>query len=179
MVKVIPQTEVVERESLIALFLFWFSILVFIGVIIAFFFLNINTQKINASLKTVEEELEKISTSKQQNMKKQAYDYKEKLDIIPKLLERHVISTNVLSTIEKNIHPRVIFNSISLVLRDNKVILTGTTDDMISLAQQIRILEKEKPRIENVFIPNAERIEDGKIGFKIEIYFSPGALIIE
>lgn len=179
MVKVIPQEEVVERESFAASFLFWFSILALVGTIGAFFALNINAQKASASLDAVEEELKKIGTPEQQNMKKQAYDYKEKLDALPKLIERHIISTAAFSIIEKNIHPKVVFNSISLVLRDNKAILNGTANDMISLAQQIRILEKERPKLEKIFLSNADRIEDGKIGFKIEVYFSPSALIIK
>ncbi len=179
MVKVIPQEEVVERESFAASFLFWFSILVLIGTIGAFFALNINTRKVGASLEAVEEELKKISTPEQQNMKKQAYDYKEKLDALPRLIERHVISTSAFSIIENNVHPKVVFNSISLVLRDNKAILTGTSSDMISLAQQIRALEKEKPKIEKVFLSDADRVEDGKIGFKIEVFFSSSALIIK
>lgn len=179
MVKVIPQEEIAERESFVTTFLAWFSILALMTTIVVFFLLNINVQKTNASLKTVEEELKKISTLEQQNLKKQAYDYKEKIDALPYLIQRHIVSSNAFSIIEKNVHPNVVFDSISLTLSDNKAILTGLANDMIDLAQQIRILEKEKPKIERVFLSNIDRSEEGKIKFKIEIYFNSSALIIQ
>ncbi len=172
MVKVIPQEEIKEKESPAWVAFFWFSVIALITIISLFFIFHLNTKKINEELDQVQKKTDQISNEEKQNLKTQAAQYKNKIDIIPSLLEAHLISSSAFDVIERNVHPKIVFNSFSLITKEKKAVLSGFAEDMISLAQQMRIFEREKTNIDKVKLANAELVEGAKIGFKVDVFFT-------
>ncbi len=151
---------------------FWFSVMVFITIISLFFIFHLNTKKINEELDQVQKKIDQISNEERRGLKIQAIQYKDKIDIAPSLLEAHLISSSAFDVIKKNVHPKIVFNSFSLITKEKKAVLSGFAEDMISLAQQMRIFEGDEISIEKIKLANAELTEGAKIGFKIDVFFT-------
>ncbi|MCD5396188.1 MAG: PilN domain-containing protein [Candidatus Pacebacteria bacterium] len=179
MVKIIPQEkEVVEKESILVVLLFWFSIFLFIVSASLFLVFHLQTKRAEAELEKIKTELEKIGTPEQEALKEAIYDYKRKIDDFSYLLKNHKTPSEIFKLLEKNIHPDVWFSSFEFSSEKNHIILQGKARNFLALSQQVLIFEK-LPYVENIDLSKVRVGKGGDIEFNLSFIISPDFLTLK
>jgi len=170
MVEIIPRPT--EKEPSWRKILFYFSIFLFLAVIISYFVLNSLQNKAAVTIKNLDEELAKTKTAEFTSLEKQILNYQRKIKDFATLLSQHIFNTKFFQFLESITHPKVFFSQINLNSNELKVSLSGQADSFIVIGQQIMILEKE-PLIESFSVPQMLIGKEGKIDFSLEMTLSP------
>jgi len=100
-------------------------------------------------------------------------DFQTKLDLLKKLIEKHVYWTSLFDFLEGITLPKVRYISFNADISSNKLNLDGTTIGFTTLAQQMIIL-KRNPLVKNLTMSSLKITEEG-IGFNFNIELSPKA----
>lgn len=85
-------------------------------------------------------------------------------------------ATKFFQELEKSVHPKVYFASLSLSMQEEKekekeikAVLSGQTESFQSLIQQIEILQKKQNFIKNFDVSNIGMAEEGGVNFELTL----------
>lgn len=169
-IEIIPKTiEKIpgERKKL-----FYFSIFLFIALLISYFILTSFEKKSENILSKLEEVLSKGKTPEMSSLEKENLNEQKKIESISPLLERHVFLSKVFEFFERNTHPQVFFSEINLNSLNSTASLSGECDSFLTLGQQLAIFEKEL-LVEKLDLTQVSITKEGKIEFFLNFSFNP------
>lgn len=170
MVGIIPKT--IEKSPVWQEILFYFSIGLFLAAIFSFFVLNNSQKKAENSLQGLEQSLSQAGTADQISLEKEIKATEKQVNDFSRVLDSHLYPSKVFDFLPKIIHPKVRFKKTSLDAVKSEANISGETDSLTSLQQQVFIFQKE-PLIES-FILNSFTIgEKGNINFSFNLSLSP------
>jgi Tfp pilus assembly protein PilN len=179
MVQVIPKEEIQERESLVVVVFLWISFLSLVVVSGLYFLINWQNQRVQDFLATIETQISQIGTQQQKDFKESIFNYKRKIDDAAALLKAHKEPTKIFDVLETTVHPEVILTDVNYQGgKTERLNLSGNAKDMISLAQQILLIERH-PKIERVALTSVNIGGDNRLNFRLETVFKPEALLMQ
>ena len=170
MVEIIPKP--IEKIPPWQKKLFYFSIFLFIALLISYFILVSLEKKSGNILSSLEETLLKERTPEMSSLEKEILNEQKKIEDVSPFLEKHLFPSKVFEFFERNTLPRVFFSEINLNSLNSIAGLSGQTDSFLTLVQQLAIFEKE-PLIEKVNINQVSITKGGKIEFSLNFSFNP------
>ncbi|MFH0792080.1 MAG: hypothetical protein V1905_02605 [bacterium] len=98
--------------------------------------------------------------------------YRDKINDYSAILDKHTITSNAFSFLEKLTHPQVIFSWFSLDEGDALLSLSGTADNFESLGQQVLLFEGDRLTA-NVILKKVSLAKDGSVDFQVDITLDP------
>ena len=170
MVQIIPKP--IEKIPSWQKKLFYFSIFLFITLLISYFILTSLEKKSENILSKLEEALSKGKTPEMSSLEKENLNEQKKIESISPLIEKHVFPSKVFEFFERNTLPQVFFSEINLNSLNSTASLSGECDSFLTLGQQLAIFEKE-PLIEKVDLTQASITKTGEIEFSLDFSFNP------
>lgn len=176
MVEIIPK-PIAKPPSWVNI-LFYFSIVLLIGVISGYFLLNNFIKKSEATLQNLETSLAKEKTLEEQLLEKEIISYQKKIEDVGSLLKEKKFSSKVFGLLERITHPKVSFSSFTFDSAQSLVKLVGSTENFQTLGQQILLLKKE-PLIKEINLSEVSIREERKISFTLYLLLDPKFLNYE
>ena len=169
-VEIIPKRT--ETKFPLVNILLYFFLLLLLGAVSSWFVLDFYRNKSEKDLRQIENLIAKKETPESKDLEQEVLKYKEKIDKVAPLLASHQKSSAFFSLLEKFSHPKVVFSSLSLNLKEGKAALAGTTESFQTLGQQLYVLKKEKS-ITNVNLSGISIGEEGNIKFNLDLSLDP------
>ena len=121
----------------------------------------------------LEEKMLAYGTEQEKANEKKVLDYKRKIEEFNILVDNHKISSNIFSFIEQKTLPKVWFSSFDVSEVQNKVRLSGESENMEILSHQVHIFEDSKDYINAVDVLNSQVSGNGKTTFTLELSLHP------
>ncbi len=171
----IPALEEIRSRNSNGL-LFYVGFLIFLLVLAAYgglIFLN------RAQQSAQEEILAQINQKRQElrpELVQQIFSLETRFKSMQSLIQKHTFPSRTFTWLEQRTHPRVAFSAFAFDNTVHKLALTGTADSLVSLNQQIAILQRD-PNIEKVdFGGLSFKKEQGNVGFNATVVFKSAFL---
>ena len=152
--------------------LFYFSLVLLIGLSASYFTLNYFIQKADQRIQELDEELEKAKTPEEIALEGEVLGYQEKIGDFSVLIKDHRFNSNLFSFLENLTHPKVWFSNFTLDSEIKKVKISGETESFQTLGQQLIIFQNEE-HIKKVDLSNIALGERGKIEFDFDLLLDP------
>jgi len=153
-------------------YLFYISLIVLFLVIIGIFIINNSVNNFQTTLKELDGFLAQIRTPENIALESEVRSYERKIKDFAPLLEEHLETSNIFSFLQKDCHPKVWFQQFSLDSRQNKVNLSGETQNFETLGQQILIFKYDK-LVGDVKLEKVSLGKEGEINFSLSISLNP------
>lgn len=169
MVEIIPKPT--KKESPWVDIVFFFSIAVLIGVVIAYFLLGYFIGENEKILKTKQEILNQPRSGEERGLEKKVFGYQKKVEDFTTLINQHKISSDFFAFLEGITHPQVWFSEIKLNVQKAEIELSGEAEKT-SLGQQILIF-RENEQILTTHLSDVQMIEGERVSFKISLSLNP------
>src|SRR3989344_364704 len=141
MVEIIPKT--IEKPPLWQDILFYFSIGLFLAAIFSFLALNNSQKQAENSLRDLEQALLQKETASQISLEKEIKTTESQIDSFSQILGSHIYPSKIFDFLPKIAHPKVRFKQISLDAVRSEIVVSGETESITSLQQQIFIFQQE------------------------------------
>ena len=170
MVEIIPKP--IEKIPPWQKKLFYFSIFLFIALLLVYFILSSFEKKSGNILSELKEALLNGKTPEMSSLEKENLNEQKKIKSISPLLKFHLFPSKVFEFFEINTHPKVLFSEINLNSLKSIARLSGQTDSFLTLGQQLAIFE-QNPLIEKVNINQVSITKTGEIEFSLNFSFNP------
>lgn len=169
MVEIIPKP--IEEKPLWQKILFYFSILLLVGVISGYFYLFYLQKKADKDLAELNQKISEGQTPERLALEEETLDWNNKLQDFAPFLTQHILNTQFFDFLEQKTHSRIFFNKINLNSKNYSVLLSGKADSFVTLGQQLLIFEKEQ-LIENFTVKDVSLNKEGQIEFSLELSLS-------
>ncbi|MDI6602653.1 MAG: hypothetical protein QME57_00845 [Patescibacteria group bacterium] len=152
--------------------LFYFSLGLFLMVVLSYFILNIYLNRAETTLKKLEEALAKEKTAEEIALGKEIFGYQKKIENFSKLINRHLFGSKFFEFIEKNTHPQIWFSNLDLNPAKGEANLAGEAENFIVLYQQLQIF-RTNPSVKNLDLGKIVIGKEGKINFDLNLGLDP------
>lgn len=170
MVEIIPKP--VEKTPLEQVVLFYFSILLLIGVIIGYFILGRLEKNSETYLNSLEDKVYQIRISEIISLEKEVKDYERKINDFALIFARHNLNSSFFEFLERKTYSRIFFQKINLKPQELKVSLLGQADSFLSLGYQVQIFERED-LIKKTNLSKVSIGKEGQIEFILDLVLDP------
>ncbi len=100
-------------------------------------------------------------------------DYKKKISDYEMIIGKHKISSHVFNFIEQTTLPNVWFSSFDMSGSTNILTLSGESENMASLSNQIQTFEKHSEYIKDITVLNSQTELSGRVKFTISFQLQP------
>jgi len=169
-IEIVPKEKIKVplKENL----LFYLSLILFIFSLATSFFLDYCQKKNFDILEEIEMILIKEKTKEEIRIEQKMLGVKKKIEDFSFLLSSHKKNTNFFKFLEKTTHPRILFHDLILETEEGKVNLSGKTENLKILGQQLLIFNREQ-FIEKAELLNTKIGKEGGIEFSIELSLNP------
>lgn len=151
--------------------IFYFVISLLIATVFCYIiFLTKNAFQRNDIKKEIEL-LKTVGTEQQKEYEKNVVNYRDKIKDFYILFKNHEFTSNVFAFMQKQTMQNVWFKQFNLDKKNNKVQLSGESDNMDSFSRQVKVFEQEdnKKYIENIETISSLLKESNKVEFNINI----------
>ncbi len=148
-----------------------FTIILLIGFLGSYFYLEISIKKMSQEI----QEKEPILTPLEEAIKKKEEELSpvgKKIDDFGGLLQKHKTPLDIFNFLEKICLPTAWFSDFNFTSENGEVTVSGHTDNFVTLEQQILVL-KQDPLVKNLNISGVSVSEEGKINFTFLLTFVP------
>jgi hypothetical protein len=169
-IQIIPKKR--EGSSIFMDILLYLSVFLFLAALVGYFIINSALKKTEGSIMEVDAKLAEASNSPEAALVDDVLFYQKKIESFSYILSSHVYVSQVFPFIEKLTHPKVFFTSFEEDSQENKIVLSGITEDFQTLGQQLEIF-KTAENIEEVELSEISFDEDGKVSFGFNLVFNP------
>lgn len=169
-----PRKEIEKKNWLD--FIFYFSLILFLITVLSYFILDVFLKKTSGDFDVLKQKITQ-RTEEEETLEKDLLLNKKKIDDFSIILNKHILSSQVFSFIEKLTHPKVFFKDFIFTADQANLRIPGQTQDFKTLGEQILIFQKEQ-NIKNVNLSNLSLTEDGKITFTLDIFLNPEVFIL-
>jgi Tfp pilus assembly protein PilN len=168
MVQVIPR-KIVQQRSFIKKALPWFSLLLIVLVVGAYFLFDYQGKKTESLLKEKNEEIAKNQTQEQTELQERVLGFQKRIDDVILLLKDKEKTSDSLKFLETYVHPKIYFNNLSIDFEGRTLSIEGSSNDFTSLGQQIFAFQQD-PFIEKVELSSVGLSDQGDVKFSIELF---------
>ena len=141
MVEIIPKP--VKKGPLAGDIFLYVSVIVLILAGVIYFISGYLIKERQQFLSEQEVKLAQMKTPEMQEIEREIFYYKSKIDAFSLLLGQHTACSNLFSLLEETTHPQVWFSDLNLDVRKNSVILSGQ-GEKTSLGQQLMIFSQDE-----------------------------------
>lgn len=155
-------------------FLFYISLILVIVSAAGYFFLDNSAKEAQSALEKIENQL-KETPEEIAELEKELLFWQKKISIFSDLRENHLGSSQVFSFIEEITHPEVSWASFKLSSGEKNLSLSGSTDGLVEIKQQLIILEEEERIIESE-LKGFSQGKEGEVKFSVDITLKEGVL---
>lgn len=172
-------TEIIPKETRkipsLLVYLFYFSLVLLIILIIVYFRINGSIKKNQQILDSLNSDLLFLQSSENLDLEKKVLGYEKKISDFKSLVDAHKINSKAFKFLEDSVHPDISFGSFDFQSEDSKVAVTGTAKTFEALGQQIIIFQREE-RMQNLVLERISIGQKGEIGFNISFSLNLQAL---
>lgn len=165
---IIPKSSI-EKPSLAANILFYFSIILLAVTATAFF--SIKYFIVKNSDKEIESLNQQLEAQKPY-LSVQLEFQKKKIDSFGQIIADHQYTSKIFPFLEGITHPKVLFSSFKFDSKNLSVNLTGLTQDFKTLGQQT-IIFKKNPLIKKFLLSGVSMGKEGEVSFGITFFLDP------
>ena len=160
---------VLDRKGAFAMFaailLFVLSLAAYAGL----FFINKSQEDAQAQLVI---QIQQKEDDLRPKLLDQIFVLEKKLQSVGAVIGAHQFTANTFTALERDTHPRVIFDSYSFVPKDRNIELKGEADDFAVLGRQIAFLQGDQ-QINNVEFGGLALTDKGRIKFNLTLHLLP------
>lgn len=167
LVKIIPRAK--PGVSLYLNFIPFISLFLLAAVIFVSFILERQVASLQEKKEKLEESLAYSQVEK--DLEQKMFVLSEKIEDFAKLWKEHKKVSNFFELLKSLTHPKVQFLSLELNTTTREVKLSGKTETLKTLAEQILIL-KSQEHIENLKANNISLDSEGEVNFNLTFNFS-------
>ncbi len=164
-VEIVPRPK--AKPKRITNVLFYFSLVLLILTIAAYFGLYSISDKKNQELEDLRTRLAVQETAELKDLKKSLIEYEEKIGDLSILLDSYREPTKFFEFLGTITHPRVMWLNVTLNLIEGKASISGRADSITTLIQQTYIFEEES-RIEDFNLSSFLLEEEGEVSFSVD-----------
>ncbi|MCX6737814.1 MAG: hypothetical protein NTY11_00060 [Candidatus Parcubacteria bacterium] len=168
MVQVIPR-KTAQQGSFIKKVLPWFSLLLIVIVVGAYFLLDYQGKKTENLLKEKKDEIARSQTPEQTELQQRVLGFQKKIDDVISLLKDREKVSDSLKFLETYVHPKIYFNHLTIDFVGRALNIDGSSNDFTSLGQQIFAFQQD-PFIKNVELSSVGLSDQGDIRFSIKLF---------
>lgn len=120
-----------------------------------------------------------VKTAEEKALEDSLVGYQNKINIFGKVFEEHRKVVNILSFVEKTIHPGVYFSKISYDVKTGETSLNGAAADFMTVSQQVIIFKEQKDIVKKVTLSSLAPSEKGGIGFSLALSIDPNITLAQ
>jgi len=154
-------------------FLFYSVCALLAAVVLCYFIFSFKIYLQNQKINEIQNRIAAFGTDEQRKAEKEVLDYKKKIDDFTKIVNNRKISSNIFSFIEANTLSNVWFSNFDMQESDNKIKLSGESENMETFSRQVQVFEKSGDYVKDVSISDSEVQTTGKIKFVLDISLDP------
>lgn len=166
MVEIIPKPAVKKPPWLNILF--YFSLLLLVGIISGYFVLISLTKKSTTTLQNLEQSLVKERAPEEKRLEGKVISWQRKIEKVNPLLNEHYFPSKTFGLLEKLSHPQVWFSELELNLTEARAEISGIAESFPVLGQQLLLFKKE-PKILEVNLSEVSIGEEREINFTLNL----------
>lgn len=176
-------TEIIPKEAHKTpswlFFLFYFSLILLVVLVIVYFKINGSIKKNQDSLNGLNNDFLALQSSENLTLKKEVLGYDKKIKDFKNLVGNHKFNSRAFNFLEDFVHPNAWFDSFDLQNEGSKVVISGRAETFEALGQQIIIFQQEQQQIKDLVLEGVSIGKEGEIKFEISFSFNPQILISE
>ena len=170
MIEIIPKPAI--KTPLWQEVLFYFSIALLVGVILSYFIIGHFQKESSAALEDLEARLAQERTPQRVVLEETVLGQQKKIRDFASIFGEHRVVSEIFEILEKDTHPQVMFQNLSLDPERAQTEISGLTDSFQTMGEQLLIFQKEE-KIKTAELSDVSINKDGKINFTLLISFSP------
>ena len=156
--------------------LMFFSVFIFIFSLFIYFGLRFGYNNfLDDNLIVLEENISQLSSEVTEEDQERFINFYSQLVNLKTVLEEHPFGSNVFNFLEKNTVITVSFDQANVSITERTLSLSGQTDSIKTLAQQLAVFE-QSPEVERAVLRNIS-LDIGRVGFNFTLTFKPDFLI--
>jgi Tfp pilus assembly protein PilN len=148
------------EKPLWQIILLYFSVGFLFMVVLAMVILSYAGSKAKLEIAKLDQELNRPKTAAEIQLEREVLQAQARISNFKSLIESAKPASKVFELLERTTHPAVVFGQLSFSAVDNKISLSGQTDNFQTLGQQLLIFQSEPLIIKS----NLEQIGIGKSG---------------
>jgi Tfp pilus assembly protein PilN len=167
MVQVIPR-KIAQQESIIKRVLPWFSLLLIVLVVGAYFIFDYQGKRAGTLLEETKEEITKNQTAEQTALQKNILSFQKRVNDVILLLKDKGKVSDSFKFLETYVHPKIYFNYLSIDFKGRTISLDGVSNDFTSLGQQISAFQQD-PFLKSVELSSVGLSELGGVRFSLKL----------
>jgi len=150
----------------------YFVLALLVSLVVCFFLLMIKASSQEEYLADIKQAITETGTPQQKELENKVLEYQKKIGDFAVLLKSHKIPSYMFDFIEENTLPSVWFFEFKADIGESLLTLTGETESMQRLAQQMAAF-KETGNITRIGLLSGKIAEEGKIKFTLGLSFNP------
>ena len=162
--ELIPKEKIKTDSIFNKLFLFSLILLIILGG--SYIFLRFKNSSIQSNIRDVNNQIIEIKAGKDNSIERYIFDTKKKINDFSEILEKHKITSNFFTFIDKASNKEVKFLELSLNTETKNVSLKGETENFDTLGKQILNLKKSD-LVKGLDISNISLNKEGKVNFSV------------
>jgi len=175
-VSLIPKPKEEKKFSKLFNLLFYAPFVLFIIACGIYFFLDNSLGKSTKSFEDLEATLQSQRTPEKTALEDKVFAFKQKIKDFDLLFSQHQYTSNILTILEKYVHPKAFFTDLQYTPLNSKLIVIGKTSDFKILGEQLLIFKGDK-NITDASLNNAKTNSKGQVEFTIQLTFDPKFLL--
>lgn len=170
-VEIVPRPKAKPKIALsLVLYL---SLVIFILAIGSYFFLSMTEDSKNEELDQAKADLVAQETEERLELKERLKEYEGKINDFSILLDARLYPLKFFDYLESITHPKVMWTNLSVDLLEAELLLSGQTDSLEHLIQQVLVFEAE-PKVKEVELMSFSSIREGEeVSFSLSTVLSP------
>lgn len=172
LVKIIPRPR--EKPSRLVNFLFLFSLILILSLLVSYWFLGTQTSSLQSKKQDVRRKIEEI-IGERRRLKEDISEFQDKIGDFRELFQNHKFTSIFFDFLESSCHPKVQFTSLGLDTENSVANLTGKTENFKTLGEQLLVFKGDK-NIKGLKASNISLDRDGKVKFNLTFTFSSSLL---
>lgn len=161
-----------NKESLVANIAFYILCSLLVVFVLSYFILafkaNIQAEEINELDNMIAE-----GEGQQKAFEDKVLEYRRKINDYALVIGNHKISSEVFDFIEKRTLSNVWFSTFDMSQYTNEIRLTGETENLESLSQQVQVFEKSQDYINNINVLDSQVQGPSKVRFTMALSLNP------
>ena len=153
--------------------LFYFSLLLLLIAVGCYGIFELKVYLVRARVNQLDAQILRQTSPDQKMSAQKVMDYKKKIDDFSLLVNKHRISSQVFSFLEKSTLPGMWFSSLNMSAVKGEINLLGQADSMETLNNQIRIFEADRDHVLRISVLNSQVDTRGNVKFVLSFLLNP------
>ena len=153
--------------------LFYFTIILLAASVVGFVVFNFKTVLQYQIIEDIEKKSLNLGAGERQAYNKKVLDYKEKIDDFATIIDNHKITSRIFAFIEENTISNVWFSNFNMQKTDNEIRLSGESESMEALSQQIKVFEAKSDFVKSINVLSSKTNAARKVIFDVNLVLDP------